>query len=359
MIVGEAWGEEEYLLKRPFCGYPGKELFTLLGESFPDDPKSHALICMMMKNNDLWTRERETWLESASILLTNVFSFRPFNNKIDTLLVKKGEPAVSRPQYKKGNFISATYQPHLDRLEQEIKLCKPNLILCLGATALWAVQGLSGITSVRGAIAPTACPTGLKCLPTFHPSYILRNWSARPILSADLLKAERERHFPEIKRTKRRVLVYPTFSEMKEWANQFIGKGSLTSVDIETYKGQISDIGFSTRPDNAIVFTFINQNTNPPTRHFSNEQDEILAWTIVKNILETPDPKLFQNGLYDLQYIYKMGIRPRNCSEDTMLLHHSLYPELQKGLGFLGSIYTNEASWKLMRHNTEELKKDE
>jgi len=57
----------------------------------------------------------------------------------------------------------------------------------------------------------------------------------------------------------------------------------------------------------------------------------------------------YQNGLYDLQYILRMGLRPANCQADTMLLHHSLFPELQKGLGFLGSIYTNEASWKLMR----------
>ena len=42
-----------------------------------------------------------------------------------------------------------------------------------------------------------------------------------------------------------------------------------------------------------------------------------------------------------------------------MLLHHSLFPELQKGLGFLGSIYTNEASWKLMRGQDDSNKKDE
>jgi len=43
-----------------------------------------------------------------------------------------------------------------------------------------------------------------------------------------------------------------------------------------------------------------------------------------------------------------------------MLLHHALYPELPKGLGFLGSIYTNEASWKLMRRErSDTVKRDE
>jgi hypothetical protein len=35
-----------------------------------------------------------------------------------------------------------------------------------------------------------------------------------------------------------------------------------------------------------------------------------------------------------------------------------MQPEMQKGLGFLASIYTNEASWKHMRKITT-LKKDE
>jgi len=32
-----------------------------------------------------------------------------------------------------------------------------------------------------------------------------------------------------------------------------------------------------------------------------------------------------------------------------MLLHHALFIELEKGLGFLGSVYTSEARWKFMR----------
>jgi hypothetical protein len=43
-----------------------------------------------------------------------------------------------------------------------------------------------------------------------------------------------------------------------------------------------------------------------------------------------------------------------------MMLHHSLYPEMKKSLGFLGSIYTDEASWKLMRQEkTDTEKRDE
>ena len=81
------------------------------------------------------------------------------------------------------------------------------------------------------------------------------------------------------------------------------------------------------------------------------------AWEIIRKLLEGPQIKVFQNGLYDLQYITRMGIIPHNCAEDTMLLHHSLMPEMQKGLGFLGSIYTDESSWKIMRNQRTDTEK--
>jgi len=40
-----------------------------------------------------------------------------------------------------------------------------------------------------------------------------------------------------------------------------------------------------------------------------------------------------------------------------MLLHHAMQPEMEKGLGFLGSLYTNEPSWKFMRTDHDNLKK--
>ena len=76
--------------------------------------------------------------------------------------------------------------------------------------------------------------------------------------------------------------------------------------------------------------------------------------------MESNIPKLFQNGMYDLQYIFRWGIKTRNAAHDTMLLHHSLYPEMRKGLGFLGSIYSNEAAWKMMgRPKADTVKRDE
>jgi DNA polymerase I-like protein with 3'-5' exonuclease and polymerase domains len=81
---------------------------------------------------------------------------------------------------------------------------------------------------------------------------------------------------------------------------------------------------------------------------------------LVEALLASAIPKVFQNGVYDLQYLLRMGLTVNNCAHDTMLLHHSLFPEMKKGLGFLASIYSSEASWKLMRHEkADTVKRDE
>jgi hypothetical protein len=58
-----------------------------------------------------------------------------------------------------------------------------------------------------------------------------------------------------------------------------------------------------------------------------------------------------QNFLYDMRFLWQQyGIACPN-TDDTMLLHHSLYPELQKGLGVPGINLqvTNVQTWKVNR----------
>lgn len=72
---------------------------------------------------------------------------------------------------------------------------------------------------------------------------------------------------------------------------------------------------------------------------------------MLKRICENPAiKKELQNGVYDIQYLWWVyNIKVLGFDDDSMIMFHSLYSELPKSLGFMGSIYTNEASWKLMR----------
>jgi hypothetical protein len=42
-----------------------------------------------------------------------------------------------------------------------------------------------------------------------------------------------------------------------------------------------------------------------------------------------------------------------------MLLAHAMQPEMEKSLGFLGSIYTDEPAWKFMGRRGETLKAED
>lgn len=380
VLLGEAWGESEDQCHRPFAGESGRELWRMLGEAMPEiEPELHARISQF-KYGLAWVKERESWLSAAGIAMTNVLAFRPPGNKLEALCDTKkavGEVAGSFPPLQKGKYLRSEYLPELDRLFEELNSWRPNLVICLGNTACWALLRATNIGSIRGAVtrgiempmAWDSVDNGVleregcyqpKVLPTYHPAGVLQNWAWRPTVVADLMKASREARYPEIRRPARRVLASPTLAEISTWVFETIAmQPEYLSPDIETASGQITCIGFARSISEALVIPFWDR-SKPGWNYWQDPAEEKAALGFVARLLESEIPKVFQNGIYDVQYITRYGIRPVNMIADTMLLHHSMYPELQKGLGFLGSIYTDESSWKLMRRRAADTeKKDE
>lgn len=329
-FVAEAWGEQEDMVGKPLIGNAGQE-FTRLCQ--------------------------EAGIERNECFLTNVIAARPPENKFDHFCCKKSETPIgySLSPLSQGKYLRQEFLGELERLKTELEGVRPNLIVALGAKALWALLGTGSIGAMRGTVATAKLCPGYKMLATYHPSYLFKVWSHRPVVLADLMKARREATFPEVRRPEREVLVFPTLSEIEEWFLR-AQHTALLSIDIETSRGQITDIGFATSRAKAMVITFINRDGSD---FWPTPEHEVAAWRWVAALCGLPCPKLFQNGVFDLGYLMKQGVKVVNCAEDTMLLHHSLYPELSKGLGFLGSIYTNEPAWKLMTRHKEEFKKDE
>jgi uracil-DNA glycosylase len=331
-FVGESMGEQDLLVGKPFQGYSGQELSRMLTEA---------------------------GIVRRECFLTNVFPFQV--KDIATLCGKKAEVGedYDLPHLgKAGQYLLPEHLIHVERLKAELEAVRPNLVVALGATACWALLATNGLASLRGTVA-MAHNMPLKVLPTYHPSAVLRNWAWRPIAIADLMKAKREGEFPNISRPQRFILVNPSIDEISQWITKHLPPGSETACDIETKYGMIEMIGFSSDPFNAMVVPFWDKSKGG--NYWSSPNIERDARNLVKGILENSSiTKIFQNGLYDLQYIFKEGFRPRGCREDTMLLHHSIYPEMQKGLGFLGSVYTYEPAWKMMRGKAiTEMKKDD
>lgn len=366
VIVGEAWGESEDMMKKPFVGESGKELWRMLGEATQGglpEPSLHAQATALHKYGLAWIKEREAWLEAASIMFTNVLALRPPDNKIDYLCLSKDELPHGyslSPITKSGTkqlFLHPDYLGELCRLEEELTTVRPNIVVSLGNSACWATLRATAISSIRGTVAGGI--EGIKVLPTFHPAGVMRNWAWRPIVVADLIKAMRESAFPEIIRPQRTVIINPTIEELQRWTIWALSEATVLSCDTETELGQIKMISFAPTKDHAMVVPFLDW-SKPGGSYWATAYDEQRAWACVRDLLESPIPKLWQNGMYDLQYTIRRKIWPQACEFDPMLLHHAIFPEMNKGLGFLGSIYTNEASWKLMRkQKTDTEKRDE
>ena len=331
-ICGEAPGEQEEYSGIPFIGGSGQELEDMCLEAG-------------------FNLRRDCWI-------TNVLLTRPPNNKLGEFCVsKKDLPAgYDLPPLSQGQYLHPEFIPELTRLYAEVERIKPNIIVALGNTPLWAFTGSYGITALRGAIQHTKWG---KLLPTYHPAYILRDWSKRTIALADLAKAKYESEFPEIRRPERYVLVDPTFAEVVQWIDTAIECG-VVSCDVETKRRQITTIGFAYSPSEAISIPFYDARKPHQGYSYWPKEEEVAIRLHIQRLLACRNKKVFQNGLYDIQYLLAEGFRPwLGEMEDTMLQHHALYPEMPKSLGFLGSVYSNEASWKILRRRKKDSNKRE
>lgn len=332
-VLGEAYGEAEEREQTPFCGPSGYLLTQMLAEA---------------------------GIHRADCFLTNVFNLRPKGNDIADFCGARGNAIRGYPYLLKGKYIRSEFQPELDRLQRELLDVNPNLVLALGNTALWALLGTTGISKIRGTLSSsTHTVGGLKVLPTYHPAAILRQYDLRAVTVLDFVKASRERRFPEVIRPQREIWIEPTLEDLDEFYVRYIQSCTRLAVDIETSGQQITCLGFAPAATVSLVVPF----TDPRRArgsYWPTRESELSAWDFVKRVLLHPAEKIFQNGVYDISFLWRAyGLRVRNCAHDSLLLHHALQPEAPKSLAFLGSVYTSEASWKLMRKRTDTIKGDE
>jgi uracil-DNA glycosylase len=329
-IVGEAWGEDEERTGVAFSGPSGRVLRGLL---------------------------RQSGIEPAECLMTNVFNQRPPRGDVESFCGARDTAIQGWNYLAPRKYVRAEFAHELERLHAELTSFAPDCIIALGNTALWALCKKTGIKKYRG--TPIHSYGGSwKVVPTWHPSAIQRQWNLRPVALSDISKAKRVAAMPVLRRPRREVWTQPTLDDLTLFYDQFIEPATALSVDIETANGQITEIGFAPDPYRALVVPFYSRE-QADGNYWRSHADEVTAWKWVKMVLAAK-PCFGQNFIYDMDYLWKtMGITcPHQC-DDTMLLHHALQPELEKGLGFLASIYTDEPSWKMMRQDNETLKKED
>lgn len=286
---------------------------------------------------------------------SNVIQYRPPGNDFRYFCAKKkadvGGNSYPYPGLGMNGYLRPVWFDQLDRLKAELLAYKPNVVVALGNEALWALTRQTGITKWRGAVLESTLIPGLKVLPTFHPANALREYEHRTIIARDLVKAAFESSFPEIRRRKRRITIYPSIDDLWEWERKHKPQGeALLSVDIETKANKfITCIGFAFTSDDALVVPFWSD-LREGNSYWRTQKDEEEAWEFVQHMLSTY-PVLGQNHLaYDMIFmLFTMGIVVKNLRHDTMIQHAAYQPELPKGLAFTSSIYCNEPAYKTLK----------
>lgn len=287
MIVGEAPGKREDQTGKPFVGESGKLLTECL---------------------------KEAGIEREDVFITNAVSCRPPGNRTP----KKGEIKACRYWFQK-----------------QFSAVKPKYVLLLGATALEQALEMKGIKKLRGKPMER---DGYIYLPTFHPSYILRDPSQKGKFMADL------RLFKDIidyegipKEEGLNWRIVNDSASLRDFLDDCYGS---VSYDIETTtlypwaaEAKVNSLGFGTRSTQWII----------PAEH------EYGVWTKSKlvEILEELKERCdngelkftMQNGKFDMLYTWvRYGVRLEN-EFDTMLAHFVLDENDNHGLKYLSKAY--------------------
>jgi len=137
MIVAEAPGEQEDLTAKVFVGRSGELLDKMITN------------VLQMNRKDLY--------------IANIVKCRPPNNQ-----TPKEEYAYTC----------------LPFIQKQIEIIKPKIIISLGATAYrYLTNDTTSLNKIRGNIYKQ---NGYTIIPTYHPSYLLRNPSAKKYVFEDL-----------------------------------------------------------------------------------------------------------------------------------------------------------------------------
>jgi uracil-DNA glycosylase family 4 len=272
------------------------------------------------------------------LYLTNVIKDmdRPLNYYIN--LDERGKWTISQEGYQ-----------YIGELAEEIKSLDLNCIVALGNIALLALTNRVGITKWRGSVIESTIVPNLKVIPTFHPATFIPpkfNFLNKPLICEDLLRADYESKFREVRRIERDIIVRPSFDQSTSILNYCyeIGlRGQTLAIDIEVINGEVDCFSIGWSNTEAISIPFHWQNGD----YFTPDQELEIILLLAKIIQEKRIAKVGANFIFDLQFLYhKYGIRPKGKIHCTQIAQKISYPDFQAGLAFVTTMYTDIPYYK-------------
>lgn len=307
MIVGEAPGKDEDVLGKPFVGYAGRTLNQLLAQA--GIPRHECLI-------------------------TNVARERPPGNRISFYFE---DSKCTKPKQILKDWI--------ELLRREILLYKPNLIIAMGNTSLWALTGERKISEFRGYAIPSSLVPGIKVLATYHPQAVNHEWKLFFPTVLDLRKAKRHSAYPDFPEDKRVHDYDMDPSRFISYMESLIEDSSIEKIflDIENTRDicHTSILGIAHSRNYAANIAILRGKSAA-----MSENQELKVWQTLAELVKRKKVGI-QNAPHDMGMLwYRHHILIENLWIDTLLAAHCCWPEAPRSLSFLASICLDVPPWK-------------
>jgi len=315
VLLGEAPSYEEEAALAPFVGTAGRELDRLL--------------------KDAGISRGECWISNVSKYM---IAPQARKGKKKLFSVRASEAGVNLNE-------------QLEELRIELQQIKPNVIVALGGTALWALTGSSKIENYRGSIL---LAWGWKTIPTYHPMHLLyqeedsKGYWKRQVVIFDLKRAKAQSNFPEVRRSSRLVHICKNSAHLQQFIGDHLSNNPDPRVaeDIEALHciPVCNALAFNAREAMSIPLwnrTPLLTISEIPTN------DLVQCWITLAKLNRNPKvKKIGQNFKYDEDKLTKLGLGLDSLYSDTLLKAFAIAPELPKKLAFLTSVYTDQPYYK-------------
>ncbi|MFH1624121.1 MAG: DNA polymerase [Pseudomonadota bacterium] len=325
-FIGEAPGAEEVYHKQPFVGKAGRYFRYHLSQ---------------------------VGINASTCYFTNVICCRPPDNDMTTLDAKEAVKCCKPGLEEEIEYL----------LKRGIKVVSP-----VGNHSAHAFGLTDRIGKIRGSVYNHG---EYLLIPTHHPSGVMRREVNRGIMDEwiwhdDLNKIREHASEPYVP-FQEHFNLFPTVEDLEKFAisctNQFVG------VDIETtslrpWGGEIFCLSLAKGPSSwrgnktdqdlikeagdskihrAICVPFYKKGFVP----YWSKKDSAKVSKLL-NFIFSKSKLVFQNAPFDVGWLLWKGYKIdfEQIWHDTLILHHTIYPELPHNLEFITSIYGETPYWK-------------
>lgn len=229
-------------------------------------------------------------------------------------------------------------------LAEELDRVKPNLVVALGATALYVFKDRDEIGKYRGQCFTSA--SGQKVIATYHPAHLMRQQRMFPLVHEDLRRAAEEAKTPELHRVSVGYRTYgPGEGDLDALRSTVLTRGFLCE-DLETTRSGDINAGPKrfARRSTILCCGFGTEARQADCYAWTDRVAEFVRWAHAQPTLEIVGQNVES---FDFPYLEEKGIPyPAGRRFDTLLAFHLISPDLPKDLGTQGSVYTDREYWK-------------